>query len=609
MSLAVEQPTGVTGTMGTPAWGSDVVLDMLRLLGIEYAAMNPGSSFRGIHDSAVNYAGNRMPELLLVNHEMIAVSMARGYARATGRPMVAILHDHVGLLNAAMTIYDAWVDRTPVLVLGGTGPLDAAQRRPWIDWIHTATDEGASVRPFTKWDDQPTSVEAIPEALMRAFRIATTEPGGPVYVCFDAALQETPVPGAFGLPDPARFRAPRLGPDPNALREAAIWLVAAERPVILADQVGRHPEAVDALVDLAELLAVPVLDSGLRQNFPTPHALDFAGADTELLGEADLVLGLDMVDLRGTLQGGSAGAVTPQTVIRTAAGEPRIVTIGVDELVHRGESTDYQALPPSDLPMLGDTALALPLLVEECRRLLDADPRSRVAARRTHLEERQAALRERQRAHVQAQLEQPGISETRIAVELWSAIRDQSFTLTYGKFRALAPGVMTLEGPAQSLGWGVGGGAVGAAPGVAIGAALALRGTGRLPVAILGDGELLASIQVLWTAAHHRIPALLVINNNRSYFNDEAHQDRVARQRGRPPENRWIGQRLEDPAVDFVSLARSLGAVAEGPVSDPDELPGVLARAASAAREGAVVVVDVRSERRPANAGRERPRS
>src|SRR5215212_6999273 len=145
-----ETPVGVTDSAGHPQWGSDVILDMLRLFGIQYAAVLPGSSFRCIH-------------------EMICVAMARGYYRATGRPMVAMLHNFVGLLNSAMTIYDAWCDRTPVIVVGGTGPMDATLRRPWIDWIHTANLQADPIRNFVKFDDQPWSVASIPESMMRAY--------------------------------------------------------------------------------------------------------------------------------------------------------------------------------------------------------------------------------------------------------------------------------------------------------------------------------------------------------------------------------------------------------------------------------------------------------
>ena len=262
-----EVPVNVQDQAGEPEWGSDLIMDMLRLLNIEYAAVLPGSTFRGIHDSAVNYTANYMPEFILCNHEMITVSLARGYYRATGKPMVAIVHNVVGLLNTAMTVYDAWCDRAPVIILGGTGPLDSTRRRPWIDWIHTANVQGNFVRGITKWDDQPGSVASIPESIMRAYRIAVTEPAGPVYVCFDVDLQEEALPNSYQLPDVSRFR-PAAAPEPDrgALREAAKLLVGAEMPLCLAGRVGATAAGVRTLVELAELLAMPVVDTGTRSH-------------------------------------------------------------------------------------------------------------------------------------------------------------------------------------------------------------------------------------------------------------------------------------------------------------------------------------------------------
>src|SRR5437773_3467571 len=232
-------------------WGSDVVVDLLKAFEIEYIAINPGATFRGLHDSLVNYGGNHAPEIILCNHEEIAVALAHGYARAKGKPMAAAVHNVVGLQHASMAIYNAWADRLPVIVLGGTGPMDSANRRPWIDWIHTANVQGNLVRDFTKWDDQPASVAAIPESILRAYRTAVTEPAGPVYVCFDVDLQEQELPQPFDLPDVARYRpAAPQAPDPGALREAARLLVGAELPLVFADRVGRNPEAVRALVEL-----------------------------------------------------------------------------------------------------------------------------------------------------------------------------------------------------------------------------------------------------------------------------------------------------------------------------------------------------------------------
>ena len=160
-------------------WGSDAIAAMLRALDIPYIALNPGASFRGLHDSLVNYLGNERPQLLLCLHEESAVAIAHGYAKASGRMMGVALHSNVGLMHATMAIFNAWCDRVPMLILGATGPWDAARRRPWIDWIHTSSDQGALVRDYTKWDNQPASIPAAYEALLRAAQIANTAPRGP----------------------------------------------------------------------------------------------------------------------------------------------------------------------------------------------------------------------------------------------------------------------------------------------------------------------------------------------------------------------------------------------------------------------------------------------
>jgi thiamine pyrophosphate-dependent acetolactate synthase large subunit-like protein len=583
----------VADRAGHPEWGSDVIMDMLRLLGIEYSAVLPGSTFRGIHDSAVNYTANRAPELILCNHEMITVSLARGYYRATGRPMAAMLHNVVGLLNASMTIYDAWCDRAPVLVIGGTGPLDSSRRRGAVDWQHTANVQGGLVREFTKWDDQPGSLADIPESLLRAHRIAVTEPAGPVYVCFDVTLQEQELTSPPALPDMTRYRPPPPAqPDRNQVKQAARVLLEAELPLCLGDRSGAHPSAVPRLVELAELLAMPVVSLGGRTSFPTPHAYDFYGAQSQLLPQADVILGLDVLDLDGAMRVRS-GATTRD---RGAAPAPQqtVIHISLAELVHRGGTADYQPLPAVDVPMLVRSDVALPFILEECRSQFDSATRDRVERRRQWLSARLDQLRAQRRHTVESQWDGPGISETRLMAEVWSAVKDSPFVFTYDheRLRQEAPGVATLSGPEVYLGYG-GGAAVGAGPGIAVGAALALKGRGKLPVAVLGDGELLASVQALWTAAHHRIPGLWIVDNNRSYFNDENHQRGVAVARDRPVENRVVAVRIEDPEPDFAGLARSCGVDGIGPIKEPADLAPMLAQAVARVAQGETILVDV----------------
>src|SRR4051794_14635846 len=221
-------------------WGSDAVALMLRELDIPYVALNPGASYRGLHDSLVNLLGNRDPQMLLCLHEEHAVAMAHGFAKVTGRPMGAIVHSNVGLMHATMAFFNAWCDRMPMVVLGATGPVDAAKRRPWIDWIHTARDQGALVRGYTKWDDQPASPAAAREAILRAAWIANTAPRGPTYINLDAGMQEEKLAVEIAPIETARFMPDAsAAPSPELIARAAELLSNAKSPLIMAGRVSR----------------------------------------------------------------------------------------------------------------------------------------------------------------------------------------------------------------------------------------------------------------------------------------------------------------------------------------------------------------------------------
>ena len=557
-------------------WGSDAVALMLRELDLPYVALNPGASYRGLHDSLVNLLGNRDPQMLLCLHEEHAVAMAHGYAKVTGRPMGAIVHSNVGLMHATMAIFNAWCDRVPVFVLGATGPVDAAKRRPWIDWIHTAQDQGALVRNYTKWDDQPASVAAAAEALLRAYRMAMTQPHGPVYVCLDAALQESRIGALPPLPGAARFRPPRAGaPDPAAAAEAAALLSAAERPLILVGRTSRGEAEWQRRVQLAEALGAIVLtDAKTGAGFPSRHKLhgppagnNPSEAGCALIREADVVLSLDWVDLAGALKAGWGSEPVGANVILAS----------LDHLVHNGWSMDYQGLPPADLHLAVDPDVAVAVLLPL-------------------LKPRQPGWRDRPTAAPRQTVPISGdtIAPLMLAAALREAVGSRPTCLIRSPL-AWANNTWDVAHPLDALG-GDGGGGIGGGAGMAVGAALALRGSGRLPVAVLGDGDFLMGATALWTAVHYRIPLLVVVSNNNSFFNDELHQDRMARQRGRPVANRWIGQRIADPKPDLAMLAKAQGAEGFGPVRRPDDLPRALRAAIDCVEGGGVALVDVRVE-------------
>jgi thiamine pyrophosphate-dependent acetolactate synthase large subunit-like protein len=547
-------------------WGSDAIAAMLRALDIPYLALNPGASYRGLHDSIVNYLGNERPQMLLCLHEESAVAIAHGYAKASGRMMGAVLHSNVGLMHGSMAIFNAWCDRVPMLILGATGPWDAARRRPWIDWIHTASDQGALVRDYTKWDNQPASVPAAYEALMRAAQMANTAPRGPTYINLDAALQEAKIGPLPALPDVSRFRAPAsVFPSEGSVKEAAQLLSGAKNPALLIGRVSRDLDGWKARVALAEKLQAKVFtDIKTPAAFPTDHPLHAAPPatfpDGTVLKEADVVLSLDWVDTAGTLKAAWGDAPIGAKVIR----------VSVDAHVHRGWSSDYQGLPPSDVYLMCEPDVAVPLLVDAVR--------TRPAAVSPRVESRfeeDKAVTIRALARVFNELTQ--------GMEVCLSKLPLGWNGAYRHFRH----------PLDYLG-ADGGGGVGAGPGLTVGAALALKGTGRLVVGIVGDGDFLMGNTALWTATHYKLPCLFLVANNRSFYNDELHQERVAKTRGRPVENKWIGQRIDEPDIDLAMMARAQGAVGIGPVRELSQLRSAVEEGIAKVKAGDVCVVDVR---------------
>jgi len=570
-TAAVERPkqagTNVAG------FGSDVVAETLRDMDIPYIALNPGASYRGLHDSLVNYLGNKQPQMLLCLHEEAAVAIAQGYAKVTDRAMAAAVHSNVGLFHATMAIFNAWCDRKPILILGATGPVDAAKRRPWIDWIHTAADQGAIIRNYTKWDDQPASPAAAREALLRALWMANSAPQGPVYINLDAELQEAPLEKPLPPLDPQRYMPPvKTAPGADVVRQAVELLKGAKRPVILAGRVSRDEAAWNDRVKLAEAIGARVTTS-LKAGaaFPTDHPLHVHAPTTHtkdeltpLLKEADVILSLDWIDLAGTLK---------------ALGAPpagKVIQVTLDQHLHNGWSMDYQGLPPVDLFIAADPDAAIKAIVQGF---------GPMTAKKTDLKP-------------QPLFDAPKATGTlgieNLAQTLREKLGDRPVSLTHlplswqGSF-------WHFRDPLDYLG-SDGGGGVGGGPGSSVGSALALKGAGRLPIAICGDGDFLMGCTAMWTAVHYRIPLLVVVANNRSFYNDEVHQERMALVRNRPVENKWIGQKMLDPEIDVAGMGRAQGARGFGPVNTQAELDKAIAEAIAAVEKGEVAVVDVRIE-------------
>jgi thiamine pyrophosphate-dependent acetolactate synthase large subunit-like protein len=570
---ALERPTSIGAN--APTFGSDVAAEALRDLNIPYIALNPGASFRGLHDSLVNYLGNKTPQMLLCLHEESAVAIAHGYAKATDKPMAAAVHSNVGLMHATMAIFNAWCDRLPVIVIGATGPVDAAKRRPWIDWIHTARDQGALVRNYTKWDDQPASPAATREAILRAGWIANTVPKGPVYVNLDADVQEMKLAEPLPPLDAARLM-PKVesGAPPELLRKTADMLMAAKHPLILIGRVSRDQDEWNRRIALAEAIGAKVATSmHTGAAFPTEHPLHVEPPTTfngpalnKALAEADVIVSFDWVDLGGTLKalkGAPAG---------------KVIQVSMDHHVHNGWSMDYMALPYADILIAADTDAVV-------RGLLDAIG-NKAKPSKPHLVAPATAK--------PAAPEGGPLAMHHLATELRKAVGDRKTSLTHLPISWNGEWWPFRE-PLDYLG-NDGGGGLGGGPGTSVGSALALKGSGRMPIAICGDGDFLMGVTAIWTAAHYRIPILFVIANNRSFYNDEVHQERVARMRNRPIENKWIGQRISDPDPDLAGMARAQGARGFGPVKEIADLPKVYAEAIAAVEAGETVVIDVHIE-------------
>ncbi len=564
----IDEPSDIDPNIG---WGSDIAAQMLRRLEIPYISLNPGASYRSLHDSLVNHLGNRMPEIIMCLHEDHAVSIAHGYAKVTGKPMAVALHSNVGLLHGAMGIYNAWCDRQPMLILGATGPVDATLRRPSIDWLHTAQDQGQVIRNFVKYDDQPGSTAAIPEAILRAWQQTATAPRGPVYVCLDVTLQEEKLAAEIPLPDPQRYRpAPAARPSAAAVREAAEALKRAKRPVMLLGRLRRSEDDWRRRVALAEKLgAVMLSDLKAGSMVPTDHPLhrgqpfnNLSTTAIEALRGADVILSLDWIDLGGALQLAFDKQAPSATVIHASQ----------DMHLHNGFGKEHLELPPVDIRLHGEPNEAVVDLLEALGDYKTAAPLPAT---------KPPAKREAGDT----------LNLVHIAQALKAATGDQPVS-----FSSLTRGWPVDQWPHRHhldyLGKD-GGGGIGSGPGITIGAALALRDSGRLAVGVLGDGDTMMGITAFWSAAHYQIPVLAIIANNRSYYNDELHQEGVALKRGRNVANRWIGQTLDHPAPDIAKIVEGQGVLGIGPIKRVEDLPDALRRGVAAVRAGKPCVIDV----------------
>ncbi|ESR26150.1 thiamine pyrophosphate-binding protein [Lutibaculum baratangense] len=558
-----------------PLYGSDLVAEALREQGFPYICLNPGASFRGLHDSIVNHLGNEKPEMIVCMHEEHAVGIAQGYAKVTDRALAVAVHSNVGLMHATMGIFNAWCDRAPMLVIGATGPVDAARRRPWIEWIHTTNDQGGLVRGYTKWDDQPGSPEAAVEAIRRGVFLANTRPSGPVYVNLDVSVQEAELAERPRFDD-VSLTAAAEDPEPPAaaLDRAVEILKAARKPFVFCGRSTRSEAAWNDRVKLVEMLgARATAHMKLPAAFPTTHEAfvgetgwRLKGAVLKAIREADAIVMLDWLDAGNTLK------------LAFPAGQPRppVIHVSNDFHIHRGWNMDYGGLPHVDVNIPTTPEPTVRRLIE---RLAEARPEPKPSRLSF--------------PHVDAPAGSGEIGLMDLARAFAIASEGRKLTIT-GRPLGWPTNANRIEHPHDFLGH-TGGGGLGAGTSIAVGAALGLReiGSERKTVAILGDGDYTMGVTALWNAVTLNLPVLFLVANNHSYYNDENHQKHVAEKRGRPVENAPIGQRMESPAPDLSAFARAQGLEASGPVTDLADLPAALETALERLEAGAAYVLDV----------------
>lgn len=572
--------------------GSDFMVDVLKSLGFEYVAANPGSSFRGLHESIINYGGNHAPEMITSMHEESAVAMAHGYYKAEGKPMLVAAHGTVGLQHASMALYNAWCDRVPVyMVIGNYN--DAAVRRP-AEWYHGVQDAALMVRDFTKWDDTPWSLTHFAESAVRAYNVAVTPPMAPVLLVLDGILQEQGVdvgklPAIPKTPVPS---APQG--DTASVEQAARMLVAAESPVLVVDRLARTPNGMKLLVELAELVGAGVVDQTSRMNFPTRHPLNQSLRAGAAIGDADLIVGLEVADFWASVNT-LRDQLHRSTEPRTKA-SAKMITITTGDLYVRANYQDFRRLQDVDLAIAADAEATLPSLIDAVKRFATADRKRVFQERSSKLAELNRVAADRARVNASFAWNASPVSTARLAAELWAQIKNEDWSLVSSYYTSDLGGwprrLWNFDKPYQWLGH-AGGGGIGYGAPASVGGALANKKHGRLSVAIQTDGDLMYAPGVLWTAAHHKIPLLSVMNNNRAYHMELMHVQRMCNARNRSVDRGAIGSQITDPNIDYARLAVSMGVYAEGPIDNPADLGPALKRAIAVVKRGEPALVDV----------------
>ncbi len=572
---------------------SDVIVDLIKAYDFPAIPLNPGASYRGLHDSLVNY-GEDDPPMILCNHEKLAVQIAHGYAKATGKPMPAIVHNVVGLLHAPLAVYYAYIDRCPVFLMGATGPMDEKLRRPFIDWIHTAFAQGSAIRDYTKWDYQPGTIHGVPDSFARAYSIMMTEPQGPVYMVYDAGLQEAELEEEIQIPPPSAIKVPpRLAADPNLIGQAADMLLAAEYPILLTEYAARAPIGFDDTVELAETLGCGVFDINKRLGFPNKHPLNVSMHPDAFKG-ADVVCALDVVDWT---RGSHKPNWETRQVEAITTPDCKWIDIGFADIEISKWATDYNKHHNWDMRVLSDTANAIPALTRACREKISGDQalQNKITERARLVGDKHKNQWNKWQDDVKKFWDHDPMHEARMAAEIWEVIKDEDWLLSAGTLKDWVRKIWNFDKPYRHPGRELG---TATQFGMSLGVALAYKGSDKVVVNLQPDGDLMFDLGGLWIAAKYEIPMLCLMYNNRAYYNDWAHQISVANKRGTDPDRAYIGMDLEGPAPDFAHIARGMDWWAEGPIMNPADIQPAVKEALKVVKSGKPALVDIITWRR-----------
>ena len=570
--------------------GADYMVDVIKALGVEYFICNPGSSFRGIHESLVSYGGNK-PEFITCNHEEIAAAMCNGYAKIEGKPAVTAVHGTVGTQHAAMAIYNAYCDQAPMVILAGNR-RDGNERRGYVEWVHSVQDPAAMVRDYTKWDDNPGSLDHWGESMVRGYNLSMTAPRMPVMLVCDEDLQEEAVPASF------HGRIPKVGVhtspagDIGSVNEVARMLVNAENPVLVAGLTARTPNGIKLLVELAELLQCAVIDQKRRMNFPNRHPLNQTLRQRAVITEADVIVGLEVWDFYGVVHAlGGKFKVEPRSITKPGA---KLISITASDLFFKSNYQTFFRNTETDLAIAGDSEATLPSLIEAVSKLVTDDKKRAYAARGVKLGEAYKVALEAQRTAATFGWDASPISTARMSMELWNQIKNEDWSLVSDSFWVSnwPQRLWDMNKHYHYIG-GAGGEGVGYLAGATVGAALANKKYNRLSVSIQSDGDLMYGPGALWTAAHHRIPMLILMHNNRAYHQEIMQLQRMAGQHNRGFEQCNIGTTITDPNIDYAKLASSMGVESFGPVENPAQLGPAIKRGIEVVKSGRPYLIDV----------------